>query len=56
MEYTTKTFTYPESVVRVHIPELTEEERNRRMKAVEKAACRLLRGQINEKKKVKKQS
>ena len=37
-----KTFTYPDMVIRVHIPDLTEDERKRRMKAVEKAAIALL--------------
>lgn len=36
-------FHYPNMTVRVHIPDLTEEERARRKKAVEKAAAGLLR-------------
>ena len=37
-----KTFHYDNAVVRVHIPELTTEERERRRKEVAKAASRLL--------------
>ena len=36
-------FQYANMTVRVHIPNLTEEERNRRMKAVYKAAAELLK-------------
>lgn len=39
-----KVFTYPNMVVRVHIPDLTKEERERRMKNIEKAAAALLKG------------
>ena len=42
-----RTFTYPDAIVRVHIPELTEEERARRMKSIEKAAAILLRKERN---------
>lgn len=38
-----KTFTYPNMTVRVHIPDLTEQERSRRMKAIHKAASDLLK-------------
>jgi ribosome recycling factor len=37
-----RTFHYTNAVVRVHIPDLTEEERNRRLDAVKKAAAALL--------------
>lgn len=37
-----RTFEYPGITVRVHIPDLTEAERNRRMKTVAKAAESLL--------------
>ncbi len=37
-----KTFHYENVVVRVHIPELTDEERNRRMKEIAHAAGRLI--------------
>lgn len=37
-----RTFHYSNAVVRVHIPDLTEEERNRRLEAVKKAAAALL--------------
>lgn len=38
-----RTFTYPNAIVRVHIPDLTPDERNRRMRKVEKAAADLLK-------------
>lgn len=38
-----KTFTYPGMTIRVHIPDLTEEERARRMKRIAKAAEALLK-------------
>lgn len=38
-----RTFTYPNAVVRVHMPDLTPDERNRRMRKVEKAAADLLK-------------
>lgn len=38
-----RTFTYPNMTVRVHIPDLSEEERKRRMKAVYQAAAELLK-------------
>ena len=37
-----RTFRYENAVVRVHIPDLTEEEAARRMKAIHKAAAELL--------------
>lgn len=40
----TKVFTYPNMTVRVHIPDITAEERERRMKAIHKAAANLLKG------------
>ena len=40
----TKVFTYPNMIVRVHIPDLTAEERAKRMKQIHKAAENLLRG------------
>lgn len=39
-----KVFTYPDMVIRVHIPDLTEDERKHRMKNIEKAAAALLKG------------
>lgn len=42
-----KTFTYPGLVARVYIPELTEEERTRRMKAIHTQAANLLRSTNN---------
>jgi ribosome recycling factor len=38
-----KTFHFPGMVVRVHIPDLTEEERNARMKSIHKQAAILLK-------------
>ena len=37
-----KVFHYDNAVVRVHIPDLTDEERARRMKEIERAAAQLL--------------
>lgn len=39
-----KTITFPGMIARVHIPELTPEERSRRMKSIKKAATDLLKG------------
>lgn len=36
-------FDFPNMTVRVHIPELTPDERTRRIKAIHKAAAELLR-------------
>lgn len=38
-----KTFRFPGVVARVYIPDLTEEERNRRMNAIHKEAANLLK-------------
>ena len=38
-----KRFEYPNMIVKVHIPDLSEEERQRRMKAIQKAAVELLK-------------
>ncbi len=38
----TKTFTYPNMIVRVHFPDISEEERERRMNIIRQAACRVL--------------
>ena len=44
MEYTLKkTFESPNFIVRVHSPIISEEERNRRMKAIRKATENLLK-------------
>lgn len=37
-----KVFSFSNMTVRVHIPDITEEERERRMKAIHKAAADLL--------------
>lgn len=42
MGETIRTFEYPNAKITVHIPELSEEERNRRMKQLERAAQGLL--------------
>lgn len=36
-------FTYPNAIVRVHYPDLSEEENNRRMKKIQQAAMELLK-------------
>lgn len=38
-----KVFTYPNMVVRVHLPDLSEEENKKRMKQIYKAASELLK-------------
>lgn len=42
-----RTFTYPNAIVRVHIPDLTPEENERRMKAVRKATVDLMKAVID---------
>lgn len=37
-----RTFHYDNAVVRVHIPDLTPDEKNRRMKEIENAAVQVL--------------
>lgn len=37
------TFNFPNMIARVHIPDLTEEEHNRRMKIIHDAAAELLK-------------
>ena len=39
----TRVFTYPNMIVRVHFPDITDEERKRRMKIIRDAAERVLR-------------
>ena len=41
-----KTFTYPNAIVRVHFPDLTDEEQKKRMKHIYKAAEALLKEKI----------
>lgn len=48
-----KTFTYPNAIVRVHLPDLTDEEHNRRMKKIYKAAEELLKEKIGGKREKK---
>ena len=42
-----KTFTYPNAVVKVYSPILTEEERKARMERIAKSAERLLKSKSN---------
>lgn len=39
----TRTFTYPNAIVRVHFPDLTDEENKRRMKRLRAAAVEILK-------------
>lgn len=39
-----RTFTYENAIVRVYIPDLSDEERKQRMKTLHKAAEELLKG------------
>ena len=48
-----KVFEYPDAIIRVHIPDLTEEERKRRMKRIEKAAAALILSEMQRQKGVK---
>ncbi len=43
-----RTIIFPNCVARVHIPDISEEERKRRMKRIEKAAADLLKGVMKE--------
>lgn len=48
----TRTFTYPNAIVRVHFPDLSEEEHKKRMKLLYKATEDLLKEKVrNERKK-----
>lgn len=50
-----KVFKYPNATVRVHIPDLAPEEREKRLNALKKSAEMLLREMlINEQKELKK--
>ena len=40
-----KTITYQNFIVRVHIPDITADERNRRLKRIREAAAALLRSE-----------
>lgn len=44
-----RTFTYPNCIIRVHIPDITEEERARRMQKIHDAAASLLKGAMKRK-------
>lgn len=41
-----RTFTYPNAIVRVHFPDLTDEEQKKRMKKIRKAAEELLKDEV----------
>lgn len=47
-----KTFTYPNVIVRVHFPDLSDEENKKRMKQIHKAATELLKNK--EERRIKK--
>lgn len=42
----TKTYYFPRATIRVHFPDITEEENARRMKQVHKAAADLLKASM----------
>lgn len=46
-----KTLTYPNMIVRVHIPDLTEDEREKRMRNIKKATESFLKAVIREERK-----
>lgn len=46
-----ETFTYPNAIVRVHFPDLSEEENSKRMKLIKTAAIELLKETIRKEKK-----
>lgn len=56
MEGQTKTFQFPDAVVRVHFPDLTDEEREKRMRSVRKAAEDILKDKFLPKKQRKEES
>lgn len=39
----TRVFTYPNAIVKVHIPDLDDDERKRRLKKIQTAAIELLK-------------
>ena len=43
-----RTFTYPNMIVRVHLPDLTEDERNRRMRNIMKSTERFMKAVIKD--------
>jgi hypothetical protein len=43
-----KTYVYPNAIVRLHIPDLTDEERERRMNEFKKATETFMKGVIRE--------
>lgn len=43
-----KVFEYPNIIIRVNIPDLTDAERNKRMKDVKRAAAAMLGGTIKD--------
>ena len=47
----TRVITFPGMVARIYIPDLTAEERERRMKSIKRAAAQLLKNNIRRKEK-----
>lgn len=47
------TFTYQNAIVRVHFPDLTDEEQQKRMKKIHKAAAELLKEREVKKREIK---
>jgi hypothetical protein len=41
-----RTFTFPNCTARVYFPDISDEERQRRMKRIEQAAANLLKGTL----------
>lgn len=42
----TKTYTYPNAIIRVHFPDISDEENERRMKRVKATAAELIKEKI----------
>ena len=42
----TKTYTYPDAIIRVHFPDISDEENERRMKRIKKSAAELVKEKI----------
>lgn len=51
----TKTFIFPNAIVRVHSPNLSNEESNKRMKRIYNASMNLLKEEIRRKRETNKQ-
>lgn len=48
-----RTFIYPNAIVRVHFPDLTDEEQQKRMKKIHQAAVELLKERAVKKREIK---